>query len=208
MPRWHFFSFNAQAVAEAILSPAQNAVRNTDAGAWRAIYDTLERSGVGGMVPRWQTLSADQVPDESLFPLRRALQLFVEQEAVEHLESEQSGPRHWILHEIDWSRYLVSQAEHDQLALFTTEVIARRTRLPDPFWCLESNDAVDSNYVSADIVRRIAEAEETVGLFRRVVSLTTDVEHQMFARDIAAAGSLVGRAAGRELALYYREDGT
>jgi len=113
------------------------------------------------------------------------------------------------LHEIAWPKILTLESELNELELFNKEVLMRRENLPDPFWCLESNNAVDSSYVEPKTVARLAEAEATAGLFRRLVRRTDlDQEVKPLVRDLATAGLLIELAASRNLALYFREDGT
>jgi hypothetical protein len=74
---------------------------------------------------------------------------------------------------------------------------------------LESNDYVDSNYAAPDLVKRMAETESRVGLFRALAQ-RDDLggEIKALAQDLARAGLLIERAASRGLAIYFREDGT
>lgn len=117
--------------------------------------------------------------------------------------------RHWVCYEISWPRILKSQGEIDQMEAFKRDVIARHESLPDPFWCLESNSAVDSNYVAPEVVRRIAATESVVGLFRKLGQLTDpDRELTGVAQEVAKAGSLIDVAASQGLALYFYEDQT
>lgn len=81
--------------------------------------------------------------------------------------------------------------------------------MPDPLWCLESNSAVDSNYLTPDVVARFAEMEATAGLFRTLARRTgLDTEVTALARDAGTASLLIELAAARGMAVYYREDGT
>jgi hypothetical protein len=63
------------------------------------------------------------------------------------------------LNEISWPKILKAEAERDELEQFKTQIIARREQLPDPFWCLESNSAVDSNYAAAEIVAKMGRSK-------------------------------------------------
>jgi len=95
------------------------------------------------------------------------------------------------------------------MELFQQEVLPARKILPDPFWCLSSNRAVDANYVSPEIVAKLSEVEATVGLFRSLARRTDfDPEMKSLALDLAAVGLLIELAANLGLALYFREDGT
>jgi hypothetical protein len=227
VPMWEWFAFDSTAVSSAILQPAQQAIRNRDLAAWQNVYDQLSQthyhpylSSYGSplgyspnkatiITPGRDKLSRDEVPQESAFPLRRALQTFVEQVSSLKVEGKFPRARHWVLSEVSWTRILKPQAEHDELEQFKTQIIARREKLPDPFWCLESNSAVDSNYAAPEIVAQMAKVEATVGLFRALVQRTDlgDEVHAL-ARDLAAASLLIELAASRGLALYFREDGT
>lgn len=118
-------------------------------------------------------------------------------------------PRHWVCHEIQWARILKSQAELKEIEAFKNEVIARTMKIADPFWCLESNSAVDSNYVSPEVVKKMATVESEVGLFRKLFRRDDlEAETKALARDLAGVGLLIELAAHRDLALYFREDGT
>ena len=97
----------------------------------------------------------------------------------------------------------------EEVEQFKTQIIVRGEKLRDPFWCLESNSAVDSNYVVPEVVAQMAKLEDTVGLFRGLVRRTDlDRELHSLAHDLAAASLLVELAANRGLAIYLREDGT
>jgi hypothetical protein len=105
---WEWFAFNSTAVSSAILQPAQQAIRNRDLAAWQEVYDQLSQtyfrpylSSYGSPVryspikaaiitPGRDQLSRDEVPLESAFPLRRALQTFIEQ--VSSLKVEGNSP--------------------------------------------------------------------------------------------------------------------
>jgi hypothetical protein len=227
MPMWEWFAFDSTAVSSAILQPAQQAIRNRDLAAWQRVYDQLSQthyrpylSSYGSalgyspnnatiITPGRDKVSRDQVPQESAFPLRRALQTFVEQVSSLKVEGKFPRARHWVLSEVLWPKTLKPQAERDELEQFKTQIIVRSEKLPDPFWCLESNSAVDSNYVAPEIVAQMAKVEATVGLFRGLVQRTDlgDEVHAL-ARELAAASLLIELAASRGLALYFREDGT
>ncbi len=225
MPMWSLFAFDAESVAEAILRPAQEAVRNRDLLEWQKVFDQLNRthycpsvsgkwysplaSTITGSVGRRDALTPDNIPEESSFGLRRTLQTFVEQASPHRVEGTFPRARHWMLHEIAWPKILTLESELNELELFNKEVLMRRENLPDPFWCLESNNAVDSSYVEPKTVARLAEAEATAGLFRRLVRRSDlDQEVKPLVRDLATAGLLIELAASRNLALYFREDGT
>jgi hypothetical protein len=222
MPEWHFFAFNSKAVSKALLIPAQEAVRNRDLPAWQQVYDKLNSyhyppytsgfSWEGTIIQNFEQnlrLSPDRMPDETDFVLRRCLQTFVELVSSNHLVSRCTRVRHWVLHEMPWKRILAENEEMAELELFNKEAWARKLQLPDPFWCLASNDAVDANYIDPEMVQRLAEEEARVGLFRRLANRTDlDVETRALAQDLAAAALLVELAANLDLALYFREDGT
>lgn len=222
MPEWHFFAFNSRDVSKALLAPAQEAVRNRDLSEWQKIYDKLNiyhypphRSGFsweGTIIQNFASsarLSRDQVPSESLPGLRKCLQTFVELVSSHHVQSRCTRVRHWVLHEVQWKRILASKEEFAELELFNKEAWARKLHLPDPFWCLASNEAVDSNYIDPEMVQRLAEEEANAGLFRRLASRDDlDIETKNLARDLAAAALLIELAANLGLALYFREDGT
>lgn len=227
MPRWEWFAFHPTVVSSAILQPAQQAIRNRDLAAWQKVYDQLSQthyraylSPYGSalpyspnkgtiITPGTDELSRDEVPQESAFPLRRALQTFVEQVSSLCIIGTFPRARHWVLSEVSWPKILRLQAERDELEQFKTQLIARRNKLPDPFWCLESNSAVDSNYAAPEVVAQMAKVEATVGLFRGLVRRTDlgDEVHAL-AQDLAEASLLVELAASRGLGLYFREDGT
>lgn len=223
MPMWEWFAFDSIAVSSAILEPAQQAIRSRDLAAWQQLYDELSQTHYRPSVSRLgyrpnkatiitpdrDKLSRDEVPQETAFPLKRALQTFVEQVSSLRVEGKFPRARHWVLSEISWAKILKSQAERDELELFKTQIIASKKKLPDPFWCLESNSAVDSNYVTPEIVAQMAKVETTVGLFRGLVQRTDlGVEIHGVAQDLASASLLIELAASDGLALYFREDGT
>jgi hypothetical protein len=222
MPEWHFFAFRSKDVSKALLTPAQEAVRNHDLSAWQKVYDKLNTchypprasgfSWEGTIIQNFANssqLSRDQVPDETLPGLRKCLQTFVELVSSHHLESRCMRVRHWVLDEIPWKRLLSSGEEFAELELFNKEAWTRKEHLPDPFWCLESNSATDSNYIDPEMVERLAEEEAKTGLFRRLARRDDlDIEIKGLARDLAAAAQLVELAANLGLALYFREDGT
>lgn len=222
MPEWHFFAFNSKAVSKALLMPAQEAVRKRDLPAWQQVYDKLNSyhypphgsgfSWEGTIIQNFaqnSQLSRDQVPEESLHVLRRCLQTFVELVSSHHLESRCFRVRHWVLHEVPWKKILAANDEIAELEVFNKEAWARKLQLPDPFWCLASNSAVDANYVDPEMVQRLAAEEAQVGLFRRLASRTDlDVETKAITQDLVAAALLVELAANLGLALYFREDGT
>jgi hypothetical protein len=222
MPEWNFFAFHANAVAKALLVPAQEAVRGRDLAAWQKVYDALntfhyppydsgfswEGTIIANNAPR-NELSRDQVPDESNFTLWRCLQTFIELVSKYRLESRWPRVKHWVLNEAQWPKLLLSQQEYAELELFNKECWARKERLPDPFWCLASTSATDSNYIDPEMVARLAEEETSVGLFRRLAaSDDIDLEVKSYIREIAAVATLVELAANFGLALYFREDGT
>ena len=222
MPEWHFFAFDAKAVSKALLTPAQQAVRSRSLSEWRHVYDKLNtyhypphRTGFsweGTIIQNFANnsqLSRDEIPDESLHVLRRCLQTFVELVSSHHLQSRCMRVRTWVLDLMPWKKLLMSDDERAELELFNKEAWARKLQLPDPFWCLSSNDAVDANYVDPEKVQRLAEEEARVGLFRRLAGRTdVDAETKALAQDLAATALLVGLAANLGLALYFREDGT
>jgi len=118
-------------------------------------------------------------------------------------------PRHWVCDEISWPKALKSQAEIDELEKFKNDIIARREKLPDPFWCLESNSAVDSNYISPEAIKRMAAIESAVGAFRNLAKRNDlDPELPVLAGDLANTGLLIELAARQNLGLFFREDGT
>lgn len=210
MPFWNFFVFDSNSAVEQMLLPVQQAIRNRDLSVWRKLFEQLyakfspESRRVGK-----PALSAESIPDEEDSDLRWRLQVFVQQMAEHRLTGNFPRLRHWVCYEISWPKVLKSQDEIDQMETFKRDVIARQTRLPDPFWCLESNSAVDSNYVAPEVVRRIAATESKVGLFRKLGQRTDfDPEWQRVAREVARAGALIDVAASRGLALYFYEDGT
>jgi len=222
MPEWHFFAFDAKAVSKALLTPAQQAVRSRSLSEWRHVYDKLNtyhypphRTGFsweGTIIQNFANnsqLSRDEIPDESLHVLRRCLQTFVELVSSHHLQSRCMRVRTWVLDLMPWKKLLMSDDERAELELFNKEAWARKLQLPDPFWCLSSNDAVDANYIDPEMVQRLAEEEARVGLFRRLAGRTdVDAETKALAQDLAATALLVGLAANLGLALYFREDGT
>jgi len=221
MPEWNFFAFHAGAVSRLMLEPAQSAVRNGDLQAWQKVYDQLSETRYSPHVSPagWDyspnknniafKIQRDKIPEESEFGLRRTLETFVEQVSLHRLKGKFFRPRSWIFGNVVWPNVLKSQAEHDELELFKALIIARSKKLPDPFWCLESNSAVDSNYVDPQAVAKMAEVEADVGLFRGLVRRTDlNVEIFALARDMAAASLLVELAASCGLAIYFREDGT
>jgi len=222
MPRWEWFAFNSNAVASAILQPAQQAVRNRDLSAWQKLYDQLSEThcrpyvSAYGYSPNKTTLiepgrdelSRSEVPQESSFALRRTLQTFVEQAGRLSMEGQFPRARHWVLEEVSWSK-LLPRAELGELEFFQKQIITGRTKLPDPFWCLESNSAVDSNFVSPNLVAEMAAKEAEIGLFRNLAGRSDlDEEVASLARDMAAAGLFIELAAALNFALFFREDGT
>src|SRR5262245_33543979 len=179
MPEWHFFAFDSKAVSKALLTPAQEAVRSRDLPAWQKVYDKLNtyhypphRSGFsweGTIIENFAKgsgLARDQVPDESLPGLQKCLQTFVELVSSHHLQSRCMRLRTWVLDIVPWKKLLASNEEMAELELFNKEAWARKTELPDPFWCLGSNSATDANYVDPEMVQRLAQEEARVGLFR------------------------------------------
>ena len=222
MPEWHFFAFDSKAVSKALLTPAQEAVRKRDLPAWQQVYDKLNschyppyKSGFsweGTIIQNFaqhSELSRNELRDESHPVLRKCLQTFVELVSSHHLQSRCMRVRTWVLEIIPWKKLLASNEEMAELELFSKEAWARKLQLPDPFWCLASNSAVDANYVDPEMVQRLAEEEAKVGLFRRLAGrIDLDVETKALARDLAAAALLVELAANLGLALYFREDGT
>jgi hypothetical protein len=224
MSEWEWFAFDSSAVSSAVLQPAHRSIRERDLAAWQKVYDQLSQTHCRSHVypygayspvestiitPGRDKLSRDEVPQESDFPLRRALQTFVEQVSPLHVEGKFSRARHWVFNEVPWAKILTAQAERDELELFKTKIIARSEKLPDPFWCLESNSYVDSNYAAPEAVAQMASVEGTAGLFRRLAQRRDfGKEVQDLARDLAAASLLIELAALRGLAVYFREDGT
>jgi len=229
MPHWYFFAFEPKSVAEVLLKPAQQAVRSCDLAAWQKVFDVLNRSHpcpevhpsefAAYYAPNQFTLvqavaanravSADKIPEESDFGLRRTLQAFVESVSLYRERGRFPSPRHWILDEVDWHQILKSDEELSELEFFKTRVIARSSKLPDPYWCLESNDAVDSNYVTPEVVGRMAELEDVIGLFRQLARRTDlATELAALANDLASVGLLVQQAARSDLGMYFRQDGT
>ena len=222
MPVWYWFAFDPKAVASAVLQPAQQAVRDVDLAAWQKTFDQLSEThprpyvSVYGYSPNKATiitpgrdeLTRNTVPKESDFPLRRALQTFVEHASGLTVEGTFFRPRHWVMREVAWPK-LLSRPELDEMAMFKEEFIAGRSKLPDPFWCLESNSAVDSNFIAPEVVARMADMEATAGLFRKLTRRSDlDEEIASLARDLAAAALLIELAAAGKLALFFREDGT
>jgi hypothetical protein len=227
MPEWFFFAFNAQTVAKAMLEPAQEAVRKRDLPAWQKTFDLLKRTHypphvsltghyspmeftlVDGCVAPKFAISRDKIPEESDFGLRRTLQTFVEFVSPHRIASRRTRVRNRVMEPGRWEKSLVSQEDREEMQLFRDEIIVRREKLPDPFWCLESNEAADCNYASPEAVARMAEVESTVGLFRRLVRRTDlDEDLHSLTRDLATAGFLIELAASCGYALYFREDGT
>jgi hypothetical protein len=210
MPFWNFFAFDSNSAAEAMLQPVQQAIRNRNLSLWRKLFERLyaEFSPESTTVGK-PALSAESIPDEADSDLRWRLQVFVQQMAEHRLRGNFPRLRHWVCYEISWPRVLKSQVEIDQMEAFKRDVIARKESLPDPFWCLESNSCVDSNYVAPEVVRRIAATESVVGLFRKLGErMDLDPERQGVAREVARAGALIDVAASRGLALYFYEDET
>ena len=225
MPFWNFFAFDSRSVAEAVLQPAEEAIRSRNLPLWQKVFNLLSRSHYSprvsygryspnetpltGCVAKKDTLSAELIPEESAFGLRRTLQTFVEQIATHRLEGKFPRPRHWVCSEVSWPKILKSRAEVDQMEAFKSQIIARQTKAPDPFWCLESNSAVDSNYAAPETVKSIAESESRVALFRNLGRREDlDGEIKALARELANAGLFLELAASQDLALYFREDGT
>ena len=92
---------------------------------------------------------------------------------------------------------------------FVKQIIVRKDKLPDPFWCLESNSAVDSNYITPQAVAVMSEIEAETGLFRQLINRTDPKEEvHALAKDIAAAIYFTQLAASMGLGIYWREDGT
>lgn len=227
MPEWNWFAFHPSAVSKSVLEPAQKAVRERDLAVWQDLYDFLSQTHTRPYLSNLRTklsphkgtiftatagadtLTRDEIPEETSFPLRRALQIFVEQLSLLTLEGDFPRPQHWIRHEIDWSRFLASDAEGEELRHFMKEIAARKEKLPDPFWCLESNSAVDSNYITPQAAAEMAEMEAKVGLFRELIGRTDPKEEaHALAKDMAAAMLFVQLAALKRLGIYFREDGT
>src|SRR5579872_4812092 len=206
MPVWYFFAFDARAVTEAMLQPVQHAVRSRDLAAWAKAYDLLSRTRYAPRAYRqWYSpnensivtdIVPDKIPSESEFGIRRTLQTFIEQASAHRIDGIFSRPSSWIMSGVSWQKILHSKAELDELELFKNEIIVRKEKLPDPFWCLESNDAVDSNYAAPEVVARMAEVEARVGLFRGLVR-RTDLGDEIHAlvHDMATAGLLIELAA-------------
>ncbi len=228
MPEWNFFAFDSVAVAKSMLVPAQEAVRNRDLAAWQKVFDLLNgthlrphvsRIGIGTCYISPYTLvdaigpqlaiSRDTIPDESQFGLRRTLQTFVELISRHFIQSGRVDVRIRVADLIHWDKVLTSQEELDEMRLFQEKIIVRSKKLPDPFWCLESLEGVDSNYADPETVARMAEVESTVGLFRRLVRRTDlDNDVKSIAPELATAGLLIELAATRGYGLYFREDST
>ena len=227
MPEWNWFAFNAQSVSMAMLQPVQDAVRKHDLVSWQKLYDQLSQTYTRPYVSRYygtpvqympnkytivgsgSGLSRDEVPGEGTFALRRALQMFVEQVSSLSIEGAFSRPRHWISHEIQWDNILDSQGDLEELEHYKTQIIARREKLPDPFWCLESNDAVDSNYISPEAVAEMAKMERRIGLFHDLAERSDiDIEVKGVVRDMRASSLFIELAATQRLAIFFREDGT
>lgn len=225
MPEWNWFAFHPYAVSKSMLEPAQKAVRERDLGAWQSIYDLLSQThtrpymshNITRFSPNKYTIISnahdvlvrDRIPEESSIELRQALQAFVEHVSWLMLEGDFPRPRHWIGYEIDWSRFLKSDAERREFEHFKDQIIVRKEKLPDPFWCLESNSAVDSNYITPEAAAEMAELEAEIGLFRRLI-YRTDKKEESYAlsRDMHAAMLLIELAASKKLGVYVREDGT
>ena len=227
MPEWFLFAFNAQLVAKAMLEPAQEAVRKRDLPAWQKTFDLLKRTQypprvsltghyspmeftlVDGCVAPKFAISRDKIPDETDFGLRRTLQTFVEFVSPFRIASRRTRVRTAVMDPGRWEKSLISQEDREEMQLFRDEIIVRRKKLPDPFWCLESNEAADCNYASPETVARMAEVESTVGLFRRLVRRTDlDEDLHSLTHDLAAAGLFIELAASCGYALYFGEDGT
>lgn len=224
MPEWNWFAFHSLGVSKSVLEPAQKAVRERDLPTWQKIYDLLSQihtrpyvSHNVSLSPNKYTiitngrdeLTRNEIPDESSFPLRRALQMVIEQVSSFNMEGEFPRPRHWIGFEIDWSRFLKSDSECQELDHFKKHIIARVEKLPDPFWCLESNSAVDSNYITPQAAAEMADIEAETGLFRRLVYRTDPKEEaHALSKDMAAAMLFIQLAASKRLGIYFREDGT
>lgn len=228
MPEWNWFAFNAQSVSMVMLQPAQDAVRNRDLGSWQKIYDQLSQTHSRPYVSRYYgtlvrytpnkytiiepentDLSRDEIPQETGFPLRRALQMFVEHVAQLRIEGSFPRPRHWISDEVQWDNILESEGDREELEHFKTHIIARQERLPDPFWCLESNSAVDSNYIAPEAVAEMAKMEQRIGLFRDLSERSDlDADVKGLVRDMVAASLFIQLAASQRLAIFFREDGT
>jgi hypothetical protein len=223
MPVWYFFAFDAIAVEQAMLQRAQEAIRNRDVARWKKVHDLLQRTHASVItrgyfspglsilqcVGKEKVLSSESVPEESDFAVRRTLQTFVEQASQHRLTGSFTRARHTVLHEVDWTKIVQSADEAEELEIFKKNVIVRSTKLPDPFWCLESNSAVNSTYIEPSLVQEIAKVEATTGLLR---SLARDrrlgTELHELARDLFAVGLLMELAASRNLAIYFREDDT
>ena len=227
MPEWNFFAFDTVAVANSILAPAQEAIRNRDLAAWQKVFDVLNgthflphisRNGhcyvrphslVSGIVAPQFAISRDNIPDESDFGLRRTLQTFVEFMSPHSVQSRRVKLRNRVMNLIPWDKVLTSQEELDEIQLFQNTIIVRSKNLIDPFWCLESNDAADTNYANPETVAHMAEVESAVGLFRRLAHRTDlDEGARYVAPELATAGLLIELAATRSYGLYFREDGT
>lgn len=228
MPEWNWFAFNAESVSMAMLQPAQDAVRKRDLICWQKIYDQLSQTHTCPYLSRFYgtpirytpnkytiitpghtELSRDEIPEEAGFPLRRALQMFVEQVSQLRIEGAFPRPRHWISHEVQWDNILESEGDREELEHFRIRIIARQEKLPDPFWCLESNSAVDSNYIAPEAVAEMAKMEHRIGLFRDLAQRGgLDAEVQGLVRDMTAASLFIQLAASQRLAIFFREDGT
>jgi hypothetical protein len=228
MPHWNWFAFNAQSVSMAMLQPVQDAVRKRDLVSWQKIYDHLSQTHTCPYVSRYygtpirytpnkytiltpgdKDLSRDEIPEETIFPLRHALQMFVEHVSQLRIEGSFPRPRHWISDEVQWDNILESEGDRQELEHFKTHIIARRERVPDPFWCLESNNAVDSNYVAPEAVAEMATMEHRIGLFRGL-SERSDLDEDVrgLVLDMKAASLFMQLAASQGLAIFFREDGT
>jgi hypothetical protein len=228
MPEWNWFAFNTQSVSMAMLQPVQDAVRKRDLASWQGIYEQLALTHTRPYVSRYygtpvqytpnkytiiipgrDALSRDEVPEEGTFPLRRALQMFVEHVSPMRIEGGFPRPRHWISHEVQWDNILESEGDREELEHFKAHIIARREKLADPFWCLESNSAVDSNYIAPEAVAEMAKMEDRIGLFRDLAQRSDlDAEVKNLVRDMTAASLFIQLAASQRLAIFFREDGT
>lgn len=223
MPTWNFFAFDSKRVAQAILAPAHDAVRNRDLAAWQKIYDKLASyhypplpggfAWGGSIVDAFANvpgaISRDAVPDQTSNALRKVLQTFVELVAKHHVESRCTRARTWVVRLVPWQNLLSSREELGEIERFKTEIVPAQKHPPDPFWCLASNDAVDANYIAPEVAANFAELEAKVGLLRSLPGRAKlDDEVLAVARDLAAAGLLIELAANLGLALYFREDGT
>jgi hypothetical protein len=225
MPEWNWFAFHPYGVSKSMLEPAQKAVRERDLASWQKVYDLLSQTHTRPQMSHRTTsfspnkytiisnahnvLVRDEIPDESSVHLRQALQAFIEHVSWLKLEGSFPRPRHWIGFEIDWSRFLKSNAERQEFEHFKDIIIVRKEKLPDPFWCLESNSAVDSNYITPEEAAEMAEFEADIGLFRRLI-YRTDKKDESYAlsRDMFSAMLFIQLAASMRLGIFFREDGT